>query len=442
MTHARNECIIRARSRIAVQLERAQIRSVFLFLITVNAAILGLRYGVTRSLIAGDSAEYFMGIRSLVIDRDLDFAAEFQHFYDERSPHTGNRKVQSVPPPDPLTGRVSNRRPIGTALAWLPFYGLAHLATLAADAMAFTRAPRPDGYGGLYQVVVGAGSLFYGFFGVLLLYAIGRRSFSRSSAFVAAITLWFATPLVYYMTVEPLMAHATSAFFVSLFLWFWLLARERTSLLPWAAVGAVGGMLALVRHQEAVFLLLPAYELTRVGKRALPGLLVAATTAIVTFAPQFYVNTLLYGSPLRTTYSFHVVPMGILPGRLFDNLFGFHYGLFTTAPVTALGVAGLYALTRRNEHQLAAPLLALVVVQLLLISSFWSVFQGASFGNRLLLNLSPGFGIGLMYWLERAKENPKTHAIWLWACLGCAALNGVRAALYCLRIVADPAVMP
>jgi hypothetical protein len=422
-------------------LKRAQIRSVFLFLLTLNAAILGLRYSVTRSLIAGDSAEYFMGIRSLVIDRDLDFAAEFQHFYDERSPYTGNRKVQSVPPPDSLTGRVSNRKPIGTALAWLPFYGFAHLAMLAADAVAPTH-PRPDGYGGLYQLVVGAGSLFYGFFGVLLLYAIGRRWFSRSSAFVGAITLWFATPLVYYMTVEPLMAHATSVFFVSLFIWVWLVARERTSLLPWAAVGAVGGMLALVRHQEAVFLILPAYELIRVGRRALPGLLVAATTALVTFAPQFYVNALLYGSPLRTAHTFDVVSMGMLPGRLLDNLFGFHYGLFTTAPVTALGAAGLYVLARRDEHPLAAPLLALVVVQLLLISSFWNVFQGASFGNRLLLNLSPGFGIGLMYWLERAKANPKTHAIWLWACLGLAALNGVRAALYCLRIVADPAVMP
>ena len=88
-----------------------------LLLVAINVGLLGLRYAVTRSLVDGDAVQYFMSLRSPLIDGDLDFADEYRHFHDDVSPYTGNRKVEKTPDPDPFTGKAPNQMPIGTALA-------------------------------------------------------------------------------------------------------------------------------------------------------------------------------------------------------------------------------------------------------------------------------------------------------------------------------------
>lgn len=62
-----------------------------------------------------------------MIDRDLDLSNEFARLHEERSAHTGNRKLPTVPTTSPATGRPGTTFPVGTAICLVPFFALGHL---------------------------------------------------------------------------------------------------------------------------------------------------------------------------------------------------------------------------------------------------------------------------------------------------------------------------
>jgi len=83
----------------------------------------------------GDSASYFAYVRSAVLDRDLDFANEWEHWgYPE--------------PARTVTGLRQNVQSVGPAVLWTPFYLLAH----AYVRLGLGAAPYPaDGYSAPYR---------------------------------------------------------------------------------------------------------------------------------------------------------------------------------------------------------------------------------------------------------------------------------------------------
>src|ERR1051326_6892616 len=85
------------------------------FLLLALAACLLLvagRFYLTRSVLGGDAVYYYSSLRSMAIDRDLDLANEYQHYYHEVSPYTGNRKLINMPPADSVTGRAPAKYPL------------------------------------------------------------------------------------------------------------------------------------------------------------------------------------------------------------------------------------------------------------------------------------------------------------------------------------------
>ena len=84
-----------------------------------------------------------------------------------------------------------------------------------------------DGYSFLYQGVVLSGSILYGGAGVYLAYRAVVRFASERAALVAAVLVTLGGNLVYYLTAEPSMSHAPSAFLSGLFFYAWIQGRER-----------------------------------------------------------------------------------------------------------------------------------------------------------------------------------------------------------------------
>ncbi|MFI5207320.1 MAG: ArnT family glycosyltransferase, partial [Gemmatimonadales bacterium] len=388
-------------------------------------ALQAVRYGVTRSLVAGDSAWYYSTARSLLIDHDLDLSDEYRHFANDVSPFTGNRRILIEAEADPLTGRISNGFAIGTSLAILPFMAVAHLIW------------HGDGYGAPYQLAAGIGSALYVFAGILLLYALGRRRFGAERALLASLTVWLATPLVYYMTIEPLMSHAVSMFAVTAFLSLWVVSRDGGwSPLRWALLGLLGGFAAIVRYQDALFCAIPMIDAVASGSvlrkpaRAAVSMACFAICIALVVSVQLYVDSYYYGSPWTTGYPALSGFNWLAPawGRV---LFSLHNGLFTFAPVTVLALVGLFGYTR--DSRLAGGLLfAAFLVQVYVAAAWVSPDQGATFGNRILLNCTPIFAIGLMRFLERPRP---------WLCAVLIGLNATLAALYCARVIPDPYIM-
>ena len=77
------------------------------------------------------------------------------------------------------------------------------------------------------------------------------------------LAIWLATPLHFYMTANPAMAHGASVFTSSAFVVAWLRVRDReaASGRAWAMVGLLGGLMTVVRLQDAVLLALPVADL-------------------------------------------------------------------------------------------------------------------------------------------------------------------------------------
>jgi hypothetical protein len=357
-------------------------------------------------LIGSDGVGYYVYVRSLVIDHDLDFRDEYAYY----------QRAFKMPGPTPI-GRAGNKYAVGPALLWMPFFLAAHAIALLGHALGLGIAA--DGYGYLYQAAISVGSIVYGALGFAMAYSCAGRMFSRAAALAAVGLLWFAGNAIYYMVFEPSMSHMVSLFSVAALLSLWFLrfrGVEDPALGQAALLGAAGGLVLLVRLQDAPFLLLPyGYLLARFigalragdGRRARlwlwSGLLAAVCTVLV-FLPQMIAWQRLYGNWLTSPYTDdHNPAFYWLQPQIGAVLFSTFHGLFVWHPVYLLALIGL-AIVGQRDRRLALTLAALLAIEVYIIAAWWAWWQGDSFGGRMFLSATWIWALGLAGLIE-----------WLWA---------------------------
>jgi hypothetical protein len=371
---------------------------------------------VTPKLRAADEIEYFVYLRSVVFDGNIDFSNEYRHFYDLNPVGLGAKfRGTFLDLPDPVTGLPQNFGPLGTALLWSPFYLLAHAVTSALGASGFDVAA--DGYSAPYIASVCYASALYGFLGFLLIDDLLQR-FAGVSAFAARSTvaaIWLGTPAFFYMTVAPGYSHAVSLFAVALLLWLSLRALARdggVTTLDAAVLGVVGGLAALVREQDVLFLVVPAMAIAWSGLRrreplrALLRGVVLGAAAFVTFGPQLLVYKTLYGvyrpSPYVRQKLVYSSP------HFFDVLLDPTHSLFLWSPLLLLAVVGIAVAVWRRRDAPSALLAAALLAQVWICGSYTSWSQASAFGMRRFIAASPIFAWGLAELVSRAESRGGT----------------------------------
>jgi hypothetical protein len=288
------------------------------------------------------------------------------------------------------------------------------------------------------------------------MHRLGNRMFSPVGVLAAVVAIWGATPLVYYMTMEPLMSHTFSAFAVALLMLFWLdrdtVAREGRAAERrpgrWFVLGILSGLAGIIRYQDALFAGLPLISGTIQAFRnparfrasiILRGVTIAGFFLLGIALPlgvQLAANRYLYGSVLTTGYAGEAFSNRASP-RLLATLFSPHSGLLLWSPILGIALAGLGMLTRRRQW-LGILLWVGLVIQWYLVSSWHAPHQGDSFGNRMLLNCAVVFGMGLMAWLDTLRAWPRWHRASLLLFGAFILANAVLAGLYCFRIIGNP----
>lgn len=372
----------------------------------------------TPRLYASDEAKYFVHLRSLWFDGDVDYYNEYDDLM-RRDPAAFGWLSELRDPPSP-TGRRLNDAPIGSAVLWAPFYIAADAGVVVARALG--AEVERDGYGRPYVWAVCLASLFWGSLGLLLLYRSARLFCSASASRWALIGLWLGGPLVFYLYITPPMAHANSMFAVSLFVWLWLRGRGRERTMgQWAALGAAGGLMVLVRELNWLMLLpLGVDEGMRllgelrdrgatVVPAKLPGWALFGAVLAVVVAPQFLVYWLLHRTLGPTP--FIVDKFSSYPEFVLQVLVSGFHGLFSWHPVTFLGVIGLAVLARR-QPVVAAGLALAFLAQVLVIGSYATWWGGAGFGARRFINNTPAFMLGLAALLD-AVPAARRRLAWL-----------------------------
>jgi hypothetical protein len=213
--------------------------------------------------IRGDAIQYYAYLRSLVFDRDLDFQNEYEHFYARGDAGDAENFWLTA---ETGAGRRPNMMSIGPALLWSPFYVTA--VAIAAVAASAGITNRPDGLSLGFQLIAGLAGVLYATAGAWLCSRIAATRFGPAAAFWGALVAWLAGPAIYYSLVSPAYSHATSLFATSLFVLVWLTGLGRTATWRFLGLGLLAGLAALVRWQDAIVLLLPAWELQDAVRRS------------------------------------------------------------------------------------------------------------------------------------------------------------------------------
>jgi hypothetical protein len=244
----------------------------------------------------------------------------------------------------------------------------------------------------------------YGMAGLLLLHRalVRRGGFPEPAPSWATAAVLWGTPLLYYVTLGPGFSHAVSLFVISLLLWLTLRDRGPELTLGRAAVlGAAGGLAALVREQDGLFLAVPALVMAADGWRerrvpaAVTRLVTMGVVAVLVFLPQLLAYRAING---RLGPS-HLVArkMSFAGPHVLSVLFDPAHGLFAWAPLLLVAAGGLvFAVVRaRRGDPVPLALAAGLLLQIWINGSVDSWTQAGAFGSRRFVGTTPLFAWGL-----------------------------------------------
>lgn len=354
--------------------------------------VLLLGFHVSYQRAGSDGRSYFVQVRSLVMDHDLDVANDEAVF----------------------GSRAARQYAFGAPVLWSPFFVAGHAWLLAVNALGGNYST--DGYTYPYQRAIGLGTLFYGFAGLLLAYRVLRTYFSRAISALATIGVCATSFLVWYLVAENSMVHGVTMFSTTLFLFLWHRYRRGPTPIQWVWLGAAAGLMATVRWQDGVFAVLPVADLlwtTWRGRTAQPAsarlkaavrdLAGFSAAALVAFSPQMAFWKANYGSWIYLPAREHGFDPGWIPPFLADVLFSANHGLLSWTPVLALSLAGLFLFAR--EHARVAVVLAGGFLGQLWVNGAVEIWWGGvGFGARRFANSVLVFALGLaalLGWLQR-----------------------------------------
>ena len=326
---------------------------IYLLLLLLGATVAYFTHQDSRGHMGGvaelDGYYYYVYLRSVQVDGDLDLTNEYQKW--------GN--IFKFGPTS--TGHARNIFGVGPAILWAPFFLIAHALALIGIQLGYPLSP--DGMSRFHQVITFYGSLLFGWLAVLFCYHCARRLFGRAHALWAALGAALAGPLPYYCMSHASYSHAGAAMASSLLVLLWLSWREDWTLKRWLLWGTSAGLVVLVRPALAAFLLLPLLEgirfiwaLQRGGPphpwHRIREPILGALGALLVFSPQLVAWKILFGT-------FWHLPQGEGFLRWSDmlwpsTLFSPRNGLFTSAPLMVLALIGL-VLAIRNKALVIPP---------------------------------------------------------------------------------------
>ncbi len=354
-----------------------------------------------------DEVQHLAYVRSLALDRDLDFGNDFRELWP---------KYRNRPWLVEKTQRAPNTAALGAPLLWLPAWAVAHaFGSPAAEraACVFTSAA--------------LGSL-----GIYLAYRLARERTNATAAALGAAWVTAASFFGHWLLHPGLYAHAPAIGLVSAFVYLWWRGLGSPDPKRWALLGLLAGFLTVVRWQniwlpfvcgaiELVWVLagwlggetglegaaepperLPAWARWR--RVAVCGVVYAATT-FLGLAPQLFAWKAIYGTYLPQTGGGTFLQW--LNPYAIDLLFSPRYGLLGFSPWLYLpvgGVAVAVARFRRDPVWIVAGLYVTIAIYLNACLASVSWYGGATFGPRRLDSLFPFLVLGGAHAAERSMQ--------------------------------------
>ena len=350
--------------------------------------------------VVGDSALYMSYLLSVFEDGDLELGDD----YLEIDPNIATGQPNHLRKTD--KGYTIATFPPGPAILWSPFF-------LAAKGYCAIKG-EDDREKQLqsFKKACHLGTTVYTVAALILLYFFLMNYFSPWVSSIASLATFVLTPLMgygYYMRVD---SHAVGFFAVCLFLWYCNRNREDRSLKQWAVLGAIAGLVFMVRWTdllvgvwlltEQIPLLWSSLKEKKFPTRKLLEYGVFILAFLVVIIPQIIVHETIFGfgkGPMN--YGANFVKWD--RPEVMSILFSTRNGLISWHPMILAGFAGLLLLFRTKPARAASTLLVLAVAVYVnsTIGDWWA---GHAFGMRRMISYLPFIGLGFAALLEARKS--------------------------------------
>ncbi|UOQ54284.1 hypothetical protein [Hymenobacter cellulosivorans] len=304
-------------------------------------------------------------------------------------------------------GKVVFKFPMGMSVAYSPFF------FLAKTAYTIQGRTGTNGYEKAYQYMVSLGCMAYVLLGLALLGRELRRSFADHVVALTLLVLALGTNLFTYATYDALMSHGTLFLMNTLLLIATRRWYERGSVGAAMALGAIGGLMVLIRPSEVMMMAVPvlwglttrpaiAERLRFWWQHAVQCLLIAGLVLLIG-GMQFLFWKLVGGQwviPFYKGETFHFADPHVLLG-----LFSIQKGWLIYSPLLILPFIGI-AWVRRWAAPVLPLLLILVPIYIYVTFCWWNWQYGGSYGGRALISMYPILSFGLAAFWQRWVGQP------------------------------------
>lgn len=331
-------------------------------------------------VIAWDINHYYAYLPMLFIYNDIDM-----NFIDG-----GDEKIaQHYWPIATEKGKRAILTSMGMAYLYAPFFlaghGIAQLTPFAGDEFS------PP-----YKIALILSCLFYFTIGLIFLRKVLRKYYSELVTSISLLIIVFGTNLLHYVTEEPTMTHAYNFALISVFLFLIIKWLQKPGIKYAILIGALAGLITLIRPSNILVVLLLVFwgvssirELgSRIGFyfRNIHLVVMMIIGFILVWLPQFAYWHYVSGSLFLYTYGSDG------QGFFFDNpqvyhlLFSYRKGWFVYTPVMFIALFGFYFLYK-DKRGIFWPVAIYLVITVYILASWWSWWNGGSFGLRSFVDL-------------------------------------------------------
>jgi hypothetical protein len=290
----------------------------------------------------------------------------------------------------------------GLAILWSPFFLMAHLISI------FCGLPA-DGKTNLYYGFILVGGIIYTYVGLVFLYKLLCRYFSRRTSLLTT-SLFFLTTNVFFYSVllGAGMSHIYSFAMISIYMYFSHRFIEKQSLKNLILLGIPFALAVLIRPTNIIsglyLFLMGVSDWKSLKERYFFWLknywaiIALFVIGIVVFLPQMLYWHYVTGKYLVYSYQEYGFPNWKLP-KFGIVLFGKYNGWLTYTPIVAVALAGLFIqLWRKQMNSLA--ILLILFFATYVNASWWVPTFSAAVGQRAMIDFLPFLAIPLAFMLN------------------------------------------
>lgn len=320
-----------------------------------------------------DPSYYYAQLRSPLIDHDLDISQEIVPIRN-----SGSRSAW----------------PVGPGLLWAPFFVAAHIVVLLIE------PAKANGLTFPYLVMVSVGSTLFGLLGLWLIYKSCRFFGGWKLALATTALCALATPVIYYVFRQSLMAHSTGLFASALMLVCYLYIRRDPDLKRSSGLlfGVVGGVNFLTRWSGILIMILPLlyyaewlirrWKVKDISefKAGVKQIAIMGVAFLITISPQIAFWIRVYGSPLVSPQNPSTFVQSFLPIHALDVIFHSNRGLIYWMPFVLLCLLGV---PRMPDKILRWSTLLIVFLLIVTIGYRVDWYSGGGFGARYFIEALP-----------------------------------------------------